>query len=619
MRSTLSLLALASLSRAAIHEVWYNITETTANPDGLFERKVVGVNGTWPPPVLDVNGNDTVIVNVHNSLSEGTSIHHHGMFFNKTSYYDGAPGITQCPIPAGSDFQYTVDLSEGLQWGTYWWHSHVGSQYVDGMRAPFVIHPEEEVHEYDDEYTIVISDWYHDQHATLIKEFMNIYNPTGAEPVPDSGLIYVSQNGTYLPGFNENSTMTFVPGKTYRLRIINAGAFAMWYVWVDGHQMRVIEADGTDTEEYNASSISLGIAQRYSVLVTARNDTSENFYFHANFDADMFDTVPDTLQVNYTSNIVYDASSPYAAAETRDVLTDFSDQDLVPTIVEEQLVATREIELGVYFDTFTDGTNRAAFNNITFDMPTVPSIITQMTMGNDSTLPSIYGQQTHAYVLEKGEVVDLQIINWDSNGHPFHLHGHKYQIVRRAADVSSNDTTLNPPHTEGAANPMRRDTIVVPAGGAVNVRFVADNPGAWIFHCHIEWHLEAGLAVVFIEAPTEAQEIMTLPDQVIDQCAAQGIATSGNIAGKNSTTDLKGEALGPYPQNNGWHAKGIGAMAGCILTALVGMAGVVWYAFGGQLDAEDVEDEVRRELEAKKDGGVIKRGFKSAFGSKKTE
>ena len=50
-------------------------------------------------------------------------------------------------------------------------------------------------------------------------------------------------------------------------------------------------------------------------------------------------------------------------------------------------------------------------------------------------------------------------------------------------DVSSNDTMLNPAHTEGAPNPMRRDTVVVPAGGAYNVRFIADNPGAWMFHC----------------------------------------------------------------------------------------------------------------------------------------
>lgn len=74
---------------------------------------------------------------------------------------------------------------------------------------------------------------------------------------------------------------------------------------------------------------------------------------------------------------------------------------------------------------------------------------------------------------------------------------------------------------------MRRDTVVVPAGGAYNVRFVADNPGTWIFHCHIEWHLEAGLAVVFVEAPDEAQQILTIPQVMKDQCATLGIPYTG--------------------------------------------------------------------------------------------
>lgn len=80
-----------------------------------------------------------------------------------------------------------------------------------------------------------------------------------------------------------------------------------------------------------------------------------------------------------------------------------------------------------------------------------------------------------------------------------------------------------------------------------------------------------------------------------------------NAAGRNSTTNLAGEAVGPFPQHTGWTPTAIGAMAGTILAALAGMAAVIWYAFGGQLDAEDVEDEVRRAIEAKKDGGLIRR------------
>ena len=59
----------------------------------------------------------------------------------------------------------------------------------------------------------------------LIKKFLNIYNPTGAEPVPNGAAIYVAQNGTYLPGFGKNATIAFLPGKTYRLRISECSLF----------------------------------------------------------------------------------------------------------------------------------------------------------------------------------------------------------------------------------------------------------------------------------------------------------------------------------------------------------------------------------------------------------
>ena len=76
-------------------------------------------------------------------------------------------------------------------------------------------------------------------------------------------------------------------------------------------------------------------------------------------------------------------------------------------------------------------------------------------------------------------------LNRDTGFHPFHLHGHEFQIISRSFDVLSNDTTVNPPVVEGQVNPSRRDTITVPGGGSVTLRFRADNPGAWFFHCHV--------------------------------------------------------------------------------------------------------------------------------------
>ncbi|EMD34889.1 Fet3 iron oxidase [Gelatoporia subvermispora B] len=613
MRSALALLAAAAPALAGVKEVWWNITYVeNVNPDGLFYRTAIGINNTWPPPPLDVNATDSLLVHVTNSVSEVATIHHHGMFFNSTSWMDGALGVSQCGIPPGETFDYVVPINTSGQTGTYWWHAHAKGQYVNGLRAPLVLHPEQEKHSYDEEFTVVLGDWYHQEHSVLLKQFVNIANPGGAEPIPDAPIMYFAQNGTYLApiagtnppgssnfvGFNENATLPFQPGKTYRLRIINASAFSAFYFWIDGHDMRIIEADGIDTEEYPVDQIGISVAQRYSILVTARNDTNvTNWAIHADMDTTMFDTVPDTLNPNATASITYSSSAPLVDLGTVDTFLDLNDTSLVPLDVEPLPPATRQIELEFEFDTMADGTNHATINGVTYNSPLVPAVLSELTLGSNATVASAYGPQS--IVLDHLEVFDIVLKNGDTGKHPFHLHGHKMQLAGRATDYTSDDPTLNPPINETQPNPMRRDTVMIPGGGSVTLRVVADNPGVWFFHCHIEWHLEVGLAVQFVEAPLIAQERNTMPQFVIDQCQTLGNPVSGNAAGHASTTDLSGLPLGPYLQNNGWHPKGIGAMFGCVLTATIGMLTVTWYAIGGHISEAEMEHEALQHEEAK--------------------
>jgi iron transport multicopper oxidase len=166
--------------------------------------------------------------------------------------------------------------------------------------------------------------------------------------------------------------------------------------------------------------------------------------------------------------------------------------------------------------------------------------------------------------------------------------------------VTSNDTSINPPLEEGKSNPSRRDTITIPPTGNVVLRWRADNPGAWFFHCHIDWHLSSGLAAVFVEAPEVFQQNASIvPNAIYDQCKYWNTATTGNVVGLNSTTDFKGQPWGPFPLVMGWTPKAIGALAGCIITALLGFATIVWYGWGA-LDEAEMEEEVRRRIEAKK-------------------
>jgi iron transport multicopper oxidase len=185
-------------------------------------------------------------------------------------------------IPPFESLTYNFTVQQN---GTYWIHSHVMGQYPDGLRSPFIIHNPNEPYTYDDEIIISFSDWYHKEMPEGIKDFMSIDNPTGAEPIPDAALMNDQQNGTII----------FEPGKTYRLRLVNMAAFAMFHFWIEDHDMVVIEVDGVYTEPYTVQGVDLTTAQRVSVLVTAKNSTGENFAMVGAMDTTMFDIVPPEL------------------------------------------------------------------------------------------------------------------------------------------------------------------------------------------------------------------------------------------------------------------------------------------------------------------------------------
>ncbi|KAF9172751.1 hypothetical protein BGX21_010796 [Mortierella sp. AD011] len=564
----------SAVAQAAIVTYNWNITYVMANPDGLFERRVIGVNGVFPPPPIEVTVNDTLVINVINQIDQPTSLHGHGLFQTGNNQMDGPSMVTQCPIPPGASFTYTIPIE---QHGTYWIHGHNQGQYVDGLRAPLIIHNINETYQYDAEYTLAFSDWYHDQHSVLLGQYLSIFNPSGAEPIPKSGLI------NQIP----SATFNFVPGKTYRLRIINMSALAMFWFHIDGHEFEIIEVEGTDVEKYSTTAFHISAAQRYSVLVTAKNDTSYNYLIHGDMDPMMFDSVPDDLVMNVTGTIVYNEASPLAPVETSD-WPDFDDGTaLVPVVAQDVTPQTVSYTLNAAFSVLNDYINKATFNDITYVMPKVPTLHTVMSMGNLSSNPEVYGKFANPYVLNYNDEVEIIINNADAGNHPFHLHGHTFQVVGRGDGYYDGST----PYTYyNTTNPLRRDIIYVPSLTNAAIRFKANNPGVWFFHCHIEWHLEAGLAVTFIEAPDVMQKVLTIDPSHYEQCEALGIPAKGNAAG-NEGLDMTGANVGPTALPTGFTAKGIVALVFTIIAAILGLIVVVWYAGD---DTKAIEEQVRK-------------------------
>jgi iron transport multicopper oxidase len=216
----------------------------------------------------------------------------------------------------------------------------------------------------------------------------------------------------------------------------------------------------------------------------------------------------------------------------------FDDSIFTPYDQQQTLgPVTTSVYMTVSFGPNNNGQYRGYINGIDYVPQKVPTLYTALNApANLVNNAAIYGQNSNAVVLPYGAVVELTLSNHDSYAHPFHLHGHNFQVVAR--DPGGPNFPINIP----AGAPMRRDTVMMMADGSVTIRFVADNPGINLFHCHIEWHVEAGLTATFIEAPTQLQAMKPyIPVSHRDACAAQGISMKGNAAGNRANfLDLTG-------------------------------------------------------------------------------
>jgi iron transport multicopper oxidase len=554
----LGFFALATwLGLAAAKDVYldWNVTWVNAAPDG-FERPVIGINGQWPCPQIDVDVGDHLIVDVYNGLgNESTGVHWHGFHQYATGVMDGSSGVTQCSIPPGSQMQYHFDIN---QTGTYWYHSHDMGQYPDGFRGPLIVHDPHAPFHYDEEFTLTLSDWYHQQMPELLNSYESELNEAtfhGREPLPNSALINDSTN----------TKIKVLPNKTYLVHIICIGNFP-GHTWVfDGHDMTIVEVDGVYTDPYPAGDKFLRVAtgQRMSVLIHTKSDTSKNFAIFDTMDVNMMfiyehRDIPVGYNPNATAWLVYDESKPLPAPPSFTAFDNFVDDvALVPADHEPLL---QPVNHQIILDAGSqeiNGITRFTVNNQTYIPPKVPTLYTANTVGPElASNPEVYGQ-VNPFIVKYGDIVEIVINNHHPNLHPWHLHGHHFQVLQRTAvDGGFYKGLFNNVST----TPVKRDTIMVQNNGHAVIRFRADNPGVWLLHCHIEWHVEAGLVATIIEAPETFQNTLKAPPAShYKACAAYPSPINGNAAG-NEGLNMTG-ANQVEPGSKGALYQGMGSNA----------------------------------------------------------
>jgi iron transport multicopper oxidase len=384
-----------------------------------------------------------------------------------------------------------------------------------------------------DSWVWMAADWHEAPVMSLLPGFLSGEGYGGYEPMPDAIIVSGARSGAAGAAYSTARSARQL------VRVVNAAALSMFRVSVDGMPLTLVELDGTACEPMDVAALELNAAQRAAFVLDwsrlhADIVASPAIYFRVDSMPEMYRSydpgAPDlglyggssgqpfnpgwrgvirfeedmrrsgaTVMPNYT------APPPLALTPRVDTPNLFAARSWPP---EAAPAATHEIRLEVTVRYDENGVRRALMNGFTSPMDgamggtSVPELYpyTSASGGplSDEDAPlggRISGSGASPFVIPLNAVVDVLINNTDGGEHPFHLHGHTFWTV--ASSAAPGAGAAYAPHY------VRRDVVSVPASGWARIRFVADNPGVWLFHCHVEWHVLEGMSATFVEAPSE--------------------------------------------------------------------------------------------------------------------
>ncbi|KAJ2908874.1 hypothetical protein GGI21_002449, partial [Coemansia aciculifera] len=299
----------------------------------------------------------------------------------------------------------------------------------------------------------------------------------------------------------------------------------MWFQFsISGHIMRVVEIDGEYTEPHEVDGVDISPAQRYSVLITAHSSNTFNYQYNATMYASFIPPAPGLAPRIFIGDVVYQKGAPIIKTGSYDSSFRWADDiELHALDQEPALPVDRSLRLVLGNNLYSNGEHLDHFNNVTYASPLTPTLYSALSMGDMAMDERVYGPQAHAVVLKHLEVVELIVHNPSTLTHPLHLHGHSFQITEYGpADLQAPNNKTAAPVVKNTGVPARRDTMSIPPAQYIKVRFRADNPGVWLFHCHMDIHFVLGMAMTFVEAPDVLQKTQTVPPEMLDICARQG-------------------------------------------------------------------------------------------------
>ncbi|KAG0628617.1 hypothetical protein M758_1G039900 [Ceratodon purpureus] len=558
------LMVMLHAAEAAVVKYDWNVDYMFGAPD-CVEKLILAVNGQYPSPTIRAVVGDTVVVKITNHIpSESVVFHWHGMHQRGTPYFDGAAYVSQCPINPGEIFTYKFKVDRA---GTYFYHGHFGMQRSGGLYGSLIVDlpaSKKEPFAYDGEHSILLNDWWH---KSIYEQELGL-NSVPFRFVGEPQSLLIEGRGKYncslypatvppTPGcLTCNATspkcaphvISVTPGKTYRLRIASVASLSSLNFILEGHKMTVVQADGRYIKPFDVYNLDVYSGQTYDVLFTADQDASKNYWAAINVRGRNPKTPTGLAVLQYLPNeatLLPTTPAPVSPI-WNDTATSISlAKQILAKVGYEAAPPKKSHRTIVILGTQNNinGNLKWALNNISYvhnPTPVIAALKYNIKGAIDSTPPPDYPVQDYnifvppkpslsanygspLYVFKRGSVVDVIVQNSNtltpnnSEIHPWHLHGHDFWVLGYGQGMY--DSTKDAASFNLIDPPVRNTAAVFPYGW-VALRFVADNPGAWPFHCHIEPHFHMGMGTVFAEG---IHNLPKLPSQTLGCGLTKGL------------------------------------------------------------------------------------------------
>ena len=553
------------------------IRDTIVNYSGK-EKRAIAVNGQIPMPTLTFTEGDTAEIYVHNELKESTSLHWHGLFLPNKE--DGVPNLTQMPIEPGTTHKYTFPI---IQNGTHWYHSHSGLQEQIGMYGMFIMNKRIEEPTFrkgiDDLPTVPIilsewtdlkpenvhrmlhnaTDWFAIKKGTTQSyaeaimqghfktKVANEWKRMNAMDVSD---VYYEK--FLINGKNESQLSQFKGGDKVRLRIANGGASSYFWLTYAGGKITVVASDGNDVEPVEVDRLLIAVSETYDIIVTIPADktsyeflatpedrTKSTSLYLGNGIKQLISPLP---KLKYFEGMKMMNGMMKMNGDLDDMGMQMSLNQMDMNVVmyseitgESKVKSTDKMEMNTDHNQYNSNV-LASITTLNYAMlkstekTTLPKDVPVKELRFELTgnmnryvwsLDNKVISETDKILIKKGENVRITLFNGSMMRHPMHLHGHDFRIINGQEDFAPLKNVMD-------LMPMETNVI----------EFNANAEGDWFFHCHILYHMMAGMGRIFtyenqapnplIPNPKLAQRKLFADDRAFHFMAENDFATNGN-------------------------------------------------------------------------------------------